>query len=42
MHSFSYYVTYSMDKFYENPPAASMEEVFKDSECETPIIFVLS
>jgi dynein heavy chain len=42
MHSFSYYVSENMGKVYDEIASSSMEDVFNDSNCQTPIIFILS
>eukprot|EP00825_Cyclidium_porcatum_P006754 TRINITY_DN1337_c0_g1_i4.p1 TRINITY_DN1337_c0_g1~~TRINITY_DN1337_c0_g1_i4.p1 ORF type:complete len:1759 (+),score=318.71 TRINITY_DN1337_c0_g1_i4:667-5943(+) len=42
MESFSFYVADQLGKFYEQPQATSMEAVISDSQCISPIIFILS
>lgn len=42
MHSFSHYVTQELGKQYESTSAGSMEDVYIDSDSNTPIIFILS
>lgn len=42
MHSFSYYVVDEMGKFYDEIVTSNMENVYNDSDCYTPIIFILS
>jgi len=36
------YVSQQLGKFYEESASATMEEVFADSDCKTPVIFILS
>lgn len=36
------YVSQQLGKFYEESASATMDDVFNDSDCKTPVIFILS
>lgn len=38
----SYYVHNTIGSFYLEAPSVSVKDLWKDSDCSTPIIFVLS